>query len=420
MLLNETWLKENSHVTIPGYDLVSKPRPNKKGGGVGFLVKKGLVYRERTDLALDSKICENMVIELKCDRKSLLLCSAYRPPNTNPNDFLDVYSILIGKLKENKGKNIVIGLDHNLDLLKNATHKCTEDFIDLNLDSGLLPCITRPTRITKSTATLIDNIIVNESIFSTMFCAVITHDLSDHLPCYMEIFDQCPSNGPTESIVKRVIKENKIQKVHDELECFDWSIVQNMNCEEGFDFLHCAITQTLDKHMPIKCYSKKRTKRPEPWLMKGILRSNNKLLCLYKKTLLLEATETDRLRYTEYKRVLRRIKQRAKLNYYQTQCVEHKSNTKRLWQLINCASGKISDKSSTIECLNINGIKNYEASAIASEFAKFFSGIGLEYAAEIKEDVNYPLKHYMDKMPIHNKSLFLYATTQTEIDKLIK
>ena len=73
-----------------------------------------------------------------------------------------------------------------------------------------------------------------------MFSAVITHDLSDHLPCYMEIYDQCPSNGPCESVVKRVVKENKIQKVCDDLEHCDWSLLQNMNCEEGFDFLHSA------------------------------------------------------------------------------------------------------------------------------------------------------------------------------------
>ena len=117
---------------------------------------------------------------------------------------------------------------------------------------------------------------------------------------------------------------------------------------------------------------------------------------------------------------MRKLKRYAKLKYYQDQCVEHKSNTKRLWQLINRASGKISDKSSTIECLNIDGIKKYEASVIASEFAKFFSGIGLDYAAKIKEDRNHPLGYFMEKMPMHNRSLFLYATTQSEIDKLIK
>ena len=40
-------------------------------------------------------------------------------------------------------------MDHNLNLLKAQTHKDTQDFMDMNFDNNLFPCITRPTRITK-------------------------------------------------------------------------------------------------------------------------------------------------------------------------------------------------------------------------------------------------------------------------------
>ena len=46
-------------------------------------------------------------------------------------------------------------MDHNLDLLKSMIHKHTQDFLDLNFNENLLPCITCPTCITKTTATLI-------------------------------------------------------------------------------------------------------------------------------------------------------------------------------------------------------------------------------------------------------------------------
>ena len=53
---------------------------------------------------------------------------------------------------------MIIGLDHNMDFLKSHVHVPTNDFIEEILTTGLLPTISRPTRITKSTATLIDNI----------------------------------------------------------------------------------------------------------------------------------------------------------------------------------------------------------------------------------------------------------------------
>ena len=42
-------------------------------------------------------------------------------------------------------KEVIIGMDHNLDLLKSSTHKHTQQFIDEMTDKNLLPMITRPT-----------------------------------------------------------------------------------------------------------------------------------------------------------------------------------------------------------------------------------------------------------------------------------
>ena len=83
--------------------------------------------------------------------------------------------------KENP-KIIIIGLDHYLDLLKSTQHSLTNDFVQSNLDFGLIPTITRPTRITQSTATLIDNIIVSQNLCGSFISSVLINDISDHLP----------------------------------------------------------------------------------------------------------------------------------------------------------------------------------------------------------------------------------------------
>ena len=69
---------------------------------------------------------------------------------------------MLNRLKPEK-KDIILGMDHNLDLLKSNVHTETQTFLDVNFDNHLFPCITRPTRITKTSATLIDNTFISET-----------------------------------------------------------------------------------------------------------------------------------------------------------------------------------------------------------------------------------------------------------------
>ena len=91
-----------------------------------------------------------------------LVSSMYRPPNSDAQTFLASYNSLICVMKKENPKGIIIGLDHNLDFLKADKHQATNEFIQGNLDFGLIPTVTKPTRITNTSATLIDNIIVSQ------------------------------------------------------------------------------------------------------------------------------------------------------------------------------------------------------------------------------------------------------------------
>ena len=51
--------------------------------------------------------------------------------------------------------------DMNIDLLKYHSHQQTERYLDMIYSLDLLPVITKPTRITNHTATLIEHIYTN-------------------------------------------------------------------------------------------------------------------------------------------------------------------------------------------------------------------------------------------------------------------
>ena len=184
VLLSETWLTPFSpKITVPGYDLYRQDRTLKWGGGIAALVSHKLRCRSRPDLAsrLEESECITVDISLK-NGDHCIVSSMYRPPNSEISIFLASYNSLICAMKRENPKSIIIGLDHNLDFLKADRHSTTYDFIQNNLDFGLIPTITRPTRITNSTATLIDNIIVSQNLCRSYVSSILVNDTSDHLP----------------------------------------------------------------------------------------------------------------------------------------------------------------------------------------------------------------------------------------------
>ena len=123
ILICETWLTKIKEklVDIKGYKTESKVRTDKLGGGVGIVINKNLRSRPRPDLEQDTEILEHVILEVKTDKRNILLVSDYRPPNTNVKKFLLEYKNLIKQLTKLNSHDIIIGIDHNLDLLKNTS-----------------------------------------------------------------------------------------------------------------------------------------------------------------------------------------------------------------------------------------------------------------------------------------------------------
>ena len=104
---------------------------------------------------------------------------------------------------------VIIGLDHSLDLLKHKLHKTTQSFLEFIIDNNYLPCISRPTRVTTSSATLLDNILVSQNLFVKQVSSVIVDDLSDHFPCLTVVKGCMPIYNEVNDVLKRKLTEKK-------------------------------------------------------------------------------------------------------------------------------------------------------------------------------------------------------------------
>ena len=125
IILCETWLKANdSQPQIADYNFIGKNRQHRKGGGLEFLINKKLKSRNLLELKLSDDTVESLFVEIKGNHHNMVMGAIYHPPNAPVHSFLKGYSGMCSKLQKNK--HVVIGLDHNLDLLKSIRHSQTQ------------------------------------------------------------------------------------------------------------------------------------------------------------------------------------------------------------------------------------------------------------------------------------------------------
>ena len=162
--ISETWTNEGN-VDIPGYVKVIKSRGGFKAG-VALYIDEDLLknIKRRTDLEkIEHTSMENVFVQgLKhaYEKKDILIGVVYRPPNTSVKTFLENLGELLNVIS-NEGRPCYLLGDFNVNLLNNTANNNSNDFVNVLLNFVFHPRIDRPTRITETTATLIDNIFTN-------------------------------------------------------------------------------------------------------------------------------------------------------------------------------------------------------------------------------------------------------------------
>ena len=204
-------------------------------------------------------------------------------------------------------------MDHNLDFLKHSIHKRTQDFIELNLDNNLIPSLTRLTRITKSSATLIDNVMISQGLMINSESRIIIDDISDHLPCVVKLKNLLHETKTSKIITSRNLTDKALKKINDSLMRTSWSAVITENVNDSFDKFHDLLLKTIDMHAPIvtRKLSSKSFRRT-PWLSASLLRSINTQKKLYTRTLKSNASDREIMKYKKYKKILDKLKRSEK------------------------------------------------------------------------------------------------------------
>ena len=126
-------------------------------------------------------VFECITVEIYMEKtKNVIVRCIYRAPGSNMEIFREWFEQTYTVTSQ---KVFFICGDFNIDLIYSNNHKPTEEFINTMYRLSLFPRITRPSRITLNSATLIDNIFTNILDNNTISGLIIQH-ISD-LPVFV-------------------------------------------------------------------------------------------------------------------------------------------------------------------------------------------------------------------------------------------
>ena len=293
-------------------------RHGKRGGGVGFLISEELKYIVREDLLLTEDHFENCTIEIISQKRNMLIGSIYRPSNTNDKSFVENFSKYTTNLSDRKqcqNKDIILGLDHNLDLLKSDRHLVTQQFLEKLADLNMLPTIVKPTRITKTSATLIDNIIISKNQIGNFRSCIINSDMSDHMPCLCVVDNVLNTRREPKSVISRNLKPENVKTLENQISNIQLDPTE-MDVNKLFESLHQQLTSIIDETCPEReiTIPIKRIIR-EPWMTNSLRKCAKKQQLLYKNFIKHRSDQVE-LKYKNYRNTLKKIKRFCKVDYY--------------------------------------------------------------------------------------------------------
>ena len=306
-------------VKLSGYNKFECRRTHKRVGGVCIFVNDMLTSKSRPDLHVSDTNFEQCMAEIIFKKHKLLVGFLYRAPNTDQSKFLSDYKKFIETLTNNSEYKIILGMDHNLDLLKSHIHKKTQQFLNMNLGLVLFPVITKLTRITHTSATLIDNIFLDSRLTGQTVNKILVDDISDHLPIVLILENLNPSKKRKMEVTSRDIRPKQIELLKKEFTSQLNTITLKGDTNEQFDLLYDIILRSIDTHCPIRVWSLSNNKfRKEPWLTAGIHIICNKQKKLY-QTSISNNTKTSAVeKYKAYRNILKKLKRISELTTTKT------------------------------------------------------------------------------------------------------
>ena len=380
---------------LPGYhNLITRCRDRGNRGGVGLFIRENLNYKIRDDLSVFiPHVYESLFIELISTsvNNNIIIGVLYRP-NTQPKADMDIFSVNIyesmDRINSENKKGIIMG-DVNVDLLKFGSHVKTNEYIENIFSRGFMPVITKPTRVTPSSATLIDHIYSN-NISASSKSGIIINDVADHFGIFHIVKSKVSRSGNI-STCKRNITKTNTNKFNHLLEQANFDYISQIDCpNHAFKEFINIYKKNFELAFPLtRSRSNNKFLKREPWVTAGFLSSSRTKTKLLRKKLK-SPSECNIKNYKTYVKEFNKLKRILKISYYKDSLESNKFDMKKTWNILKQAIGKSNDKSNFPHSFKINDESVTNRTSISESFNTYFSKIGWSTS----QNVPLSSKHY--------------------------
>uniref|UniRef100_A0A1Y1LAR2 Reverse transcriptase domain-containing protein n=1 Tax=Photinus pyralis TaxID=7054 RepID=A0A1Y1LAR2_PHOPY len=399
---------ELSTVVIENYYVAcSFCRNSFKNGGVVMLSRIDYNFKEL-------KFCHIPCFEkdfeyVAAQYGKLIVVCVYRSPSGNINLFFEcLYSLLDSIICLNS--DVILCGDFNINLLDNTTDK--NEFVNLLTSYNLKATISTPTRVTSTTATLIDNVFTNLSSHNLLNVSNVHAGLSDHHSQMVTLTENKTVTSTTRKAHRNFSHKNKVQ-FNSLIGKVDWKDLLSANDTNTMvDAFYSEFNKCFERAFPLITCITTHIQR-NLWITSGIRTSskNKRWLLEMKKY----STDANFLNYvTRYSIILKHIINVARTSHFHNKILRSSNKVKTTWDVINQQSKQPKPLHENI-VLEVEDKTLTFPGDVASAFNNFFTNIAVDLTKDIPVNIR-PLSSNANLC----SSFFIHPVNVDEIDNLIK
>ncbi len=375
-------------------------RSSGRGGGLAIYINKRVCDAENIESFVPNSDIENTSGEFqfvkihncKGFNKTKIIANVYRSPSRSVDNFNKLLDTILRNLDIHSRKHIIVTGDFNIDLIKYQNGLNCQNLIEIMSKYGFVQLVSRPTRVTDHSQTLIDHVYVNQ-INNTLSCNVLTVDISDHLATLTTIalgsFSHSTnrsSNSTRHNIETRMFNEANNLRFKELIEEENWDDVCLSNDAELRYEKFCEIyTNHYNEAYPLKNNRVRRNNErvdPKPfmlpWLEDACARKQN----LFHVSVS-NPTVANISAYKKMNKFCEKHVNKAKDKYYKNYFDKYSNCSKKQWQIINKLLNRKVNASGTIKLKDSDGNIMSTNTDVAEKFNAYFSSI----ASNLKENM---------------------------------
>lgn len=421
--VQETWLNPNSSLNVyrlDGYNFLSNPRPEGRGGGVGIYIKSNFKSKEIFKNFFTPHVFESICVKISYNSFKAVILNIYRTPSRESRDinlFFDLFAEILSELEDLDLPTFIVGdLNFNLFSATDASSNASK-LIDLFTIHGYCNTILRATRIKNFSFSLLDIIGCKDFLNNFQKSFVLVNDLSDH---YLTINAFTEKNlKPTKKpqhFEKRFLEEENINSLNEALASQDWSeVIEQQDVDLSYAKFFSIFISLYNIHCPkATIRNNRRTIPQQKFMTQHLLACNRFRNKLYRKSLN-EPTLDNIQRHNRYRNEYFRAVRRRKKIYYQSEIQKAGNDSRQVWSILREVMGVTKNKNE-VEYLEVDGRRIVDKTEIADSFNKFFSKLGENLTPNIPNTS----KHFSDYLPPRiEDSLFIPPLDELQTFHLI-